>query len=309
MPELAGREHLRSLAAVLQETLHDAGCSWTDLNAIAVTQGPGLGGSLLVGVNAAKAIAWARGLPCLPVHHIEGHIYANWLDLARARHGGAPPPLPAVCLVVSGGHSELLLMENHGRLTRLGGTLDDAAGEAFDKVARLLGLPFPGGPPIEQAAATAQRAAERLPRARLPGTFDFSFSGLKTAVLHRIREQPPQNPGPLARAFQEAVVDALVTKTAAAAAMYEVRTVLAAGGVAANGALRDALQERCGERLGIEVRLPPLALCTDNAAMIGAAAFYRRDALGDGGLGFDLFSTAGTHSIAKPAPRSSTTTD
>ena len=309
MPELAGREHLRSLAAILQETLHDAGCSWTDLNAIAVTQGPGLGGSLLVGVNAAKAIAWARGLPCLPVHHIEGHIYANWLDLARARHGGAPPPLPAVCLVVSGGHSELLLMENHGRLTRLGGTLDDAAGEAFDKVARLLGLPFPGGPPIEQAAATARRAAERLPRARLPGTFDFSFSGLKTAVLHRIREQPPQNPGPLARAFQEAVVDALVTKTAAAAAMYEVRTVLAAGGVAANGALRDALQERCGERLGIEVRLPPPALCTDNAAMIGAAAFYRRDALGDGGLGFDLFSTAGTHSIAKPAPRSSTTTD
>ena len=308
VPELAGREHLRSLASVLQETLQDAGSSWTELDAIAVTQGPGLGGSLLVGVNAAKAIAWARGLPCLPVHHIEGHIYANWLDLARAEHGGAPPPLPAVCLVVSGGHSELLLMEDHGRLTRLGGTLDDAAGEAFDKVARLLGLPFPGGPPIERAAAAARQAAGRLPRARLPGTFDFSFSGLKTAVLHRIREQPLQSPDPLARAFQEAVVDALVTKTAAAAAAYDVRAVLAAGGVAANGALRNALRERCGDRLGIEVRLPPPALCTDNAAMIGAAAFYRRDALGAGGLGFDLFSTSGTQSIAKPAPHSAPTT-
>ena len=308
VPELAGREHLRSLSSVLQETLRDAGSSWADLDAIAVTQGPGLGGSLLVGVNAAKAIAWARGLPCLPVHHIEGHIYANWLDPARAEHGGAPPPLPAVCLVVSGGHSELLLMEDHGRLTRLGGTLDDAAGEAFDKVARLLGLPFPGGPPIERAAAAARQAAGRLPRARLPGTFDFSFSGLKTAVLHRIREQPLQSPDPLARAFQEAVVDALVTKTAAAAAAYDVRAVLAAGGVAANGALRNALRERCGERLGIEVRLPPRALCTDNAAMIGAAAFYRRDAIGAGGLSFDLFSTSGTQSIAKPAPHSTPTT-
>ena len=302
VPELAGREHLRSLASVLEGTLQKAGCGWGDLDAVAVTQGPGLGGSLLVGVNAAKAIAWARRLPCLPVHHIEGHIYANWLEPALSPHGGEPPPFPLVCLVVSGGHSELLLMEGHGQLTRLGGTLDDAAGEAFDKVARLLGLPFPGGPPIEQAAAAARRAAARLPRARLPGTLDFSFSGLKTAVLQRLREEPLEDPGPLARAFQEAVVDALVTKTAEAAAARGARAVLAGGGVAANGALREALVQRCGEGLGVEVRVPPPALCTDNAAMIGAAAFYRREALAGGELGFDVFSTSAARSIgASPA--------
>ena len=307
VPELAGREHLRSLAAVLESTLGEAGCEWGDLDAVAVTQGPGLGGSLLVGVNAAKAIAWARELPCVPVHHIEGHIYANWLEPAVEPYGGEPPPFPLVCLVVSGGHSELLLMEGHGVLTRLGGTLDDAAGEAFDKVARLLGLPFPGGPPIERAAAGATSAsgagAARLPRARLPGTLDFSFSGLKTAVRQRLREEPEAEVGALARAFQVSVVDALVTKTVEAAAAHGARAVLAAGGVAANGALRAAVEERCGSGLGLEVRVPPAGLCTDNAAMVGAAAFSRRGApegtmgeaaAGSGALGFDVFSTART---------------
>jgi len=289
VPEVAGREHLRSVAPVLDGVLAEAGRDWASVDAIAVTRGPGLGGSLLVGINAAKALAWARDLPCIPVHHIEGHLYANWLAPSLDAYDGTPPPFPVLCLVVSGGHTELLLMRDHGHFQRLGQTLDDAAGEAFDKVGRLLGLPFPGGPAIERAARDRDPAA-RLPRAWLRGTYDFSFSGLKTAVLHRVRKEHPEgvtDPGPLARAFQDSVVDVLAEKTTRAAAEFDARSVIIAGGVAANGSLRAALQSRCA----VPVRWPPPRLCTDNAAMIGAAAHYRRQA--DPSLSFDLFSTSG----------------
>ncbi len=291
VPELAGREHLRNLAAVLQGTLDAAGCGWDELDAIAVTQGPGLGGSLLVGVNAAKAAAWARGLPLIPIHHIEGHLYANWLRPAREPWDDTPPPFPLVALVVSGGHTELFFIRDHGDVSRLGQTRDDAAGEAFDKVGRLLGLPFPGGPEIERVARTADperlAATEPLPRAWLRGSYDFSFSGLKTAVLHRTRAGEFDGPA-LAARFQQSVVDVLATKTAAAAEQLGAACVIVAGGVAANGALREALRERCA----VPLRVPPIALCTDNAAMIGAAASYRRDRAA-AALDFDVFSTSG----------------
>lgn len=297
VPEVAGREHLRNLAPVMQATLESAGMGWDDLDAIAVTQGPGLGGSLLVGVNAAKTAAWARGLPLIPVHHIAGHLYANWLRPARDDWDDSPPPFPLVALVVSGGHTELFWMQDHERVERVGQTLDDAAGEAFDKVGRLLGLPFPGGPEIERAAAQASAQAINalgpLPRAWLPGTYDFSFSGLKTAVLNRVRKleaagEPLDVPAMAAR-FQESVTDVLAHKTARAADELGAACVIVAGGVAANGALREALNERCAE-IGLPVRVPPPRLCTDNAAMIGAAACYRRS---EASLDFDVFSTSG----------------
>ena len=291
VPEVASREHLRNLAPVLQGTLDAAGCGWDELDALAVTQGPGLGGSLLVGVNAAKAAAWARGLPLIPVHHIEGHLYANWLRPAREAWDDTPPPFPLVALVVSGGHTELFWITDHGVVERLGQTRDDAAGEAFDKVGRLLGLPFPGGPVIEREAREARpealAATEPFPRAWLRGGHDFSFSGLKTAVLHRTREGEFDVPATAAR-FQEAVVDVLAAKTAAAAEERGAACVIVAGGVAANGALREALAERCP----VPVRVPPISLCTDNAAMIGAAASYRRERASVS-LEFDVFSTSG----------------
>ena len=297
VPELAGREHLRSVVPVLETALQEANADWRNIDAIAVTQGPGLGGSLLVGINAAKAIAWARGIPCIPVHHIEGHLYANWLAPAVAPYDDIPPPFPVLCLVVSGGHTELLWMTDHGRFERLGQTRDDAAGEAFDKVGRLLGLPFPGGPEIEREAKGAESGhGETFPRAWLPDTYDFSFSGVKTAVLNRLRPAgtatiPALSAGQraqLADAFQTSVVDVLATKTARAAEEFGAASVIIAGGVAANQALRNALRERCA----VPVRWPPLSLCTDNAAMIGAAAYYRRDDA-DPTLAFDLFSTSG----------------
>lgn len=298
VPEIAGREHLRNLAPVIQATLDAAGCGWDAIDAVAVTQGPGLGGSLLVGVNAAKALAWARGLPLIPVHHIEGHLYANWLQPAREQWDDTPPPFPLVALVVSGGHTELFFIEGHTRVERLGQTRDDAAGEAFDKVGRLLGLPFPGGPAIEWAARKAEPshlAAEGpLPRAWLRGSYDFSFSGLKTAVLHRTRSAGAGeiDVPALAARFQESVTDVLSAKTAAAAEERGAACVIIAGGVAANGALREALRERCS----VPVRVPPINLCTDNAAMIGAAAYWTQRSLLESGLSaptFDVFSTSG----------------
>ncbi len=294
VPELAGREHLRNLAPVMQATLESAGLGWDGLDAIAVTQGPGLGGSLLVGVNAAKAAAWARGLPLIPVHHIAGHLYANWLRPACDEWDAALPPFPLVALVVSGGHTELFWMQDHDQVARIGQTRDDAAGEAFDKVGRLLGLPFPGGPEIERAAgqASAERidAVDPLPRAWLPGTRDFSFSGLKTAVLNRVRSTEADGGAidapALAARFQESVVHVLSEKTARAAEELGAACVIIAGGVAANGALREALRERCP----VPVRVPPPRLCTDNAAMIGAAAYYRQLAAA---LDIDVFSTSG----------------
>ena len=297
VPEVAGREHLRNLAPVMQATLESAGLGWDELDAIAVTQGPGLGGSLLVGVNAAKAAAWARGLPLIPVHHIAGHLYANWLRPSRDDWDDSPPPFPLVALVVSGGHTELFWMQDHERVERIGQTRDDAAGEAFDKVGRLLGLPFPGGPEIERVAKSASPAAiaalKPLPRAWLRGTNDFSFSGLKTAVLNRVRQaeragEPVDVPAMAAR-FQESVVDVLAEKTARAAEARGAACVIVAGGVAANSALRAGLRERCAE-FGLPVRVPPPRLCTDNAAMIGAAACYRR---AQAPLDIDVFSTSG----------------
>ncbi|MEK7216350.1 MAG: tRNA (adenosine(37)-N6)-threonylcarbamoyltransferase complex transferase subunit TsaD, partial [Chloroflexota bacterium] len=188
VPEVASRQHLLELPGVVAAALDRAEMRWGDIDALAVTHGPGLAGSLLVGVNYAKALAFAKGLPLVAVHHLEGHIYSNWLDTA-------PPEFPVVCLLVSGGHTGLFLMEGHGRYRQLGQTLDDAAGEAFDKVARLLGLGFPGGPAIQRAAAGVAGEALRLPRAWLPGTDDFSFSGLKTAALHLVQRLAGEDGG------------------------------------------------------------------------------------------------------------------
>jgi N6-L-threonylcarbamoyladenine synthase len=247
-----------------------------------------LAGSLLVGVNAAKGLAWSLGLRLVGINHIEAHIYGNWLAQ------GPEPEFPLVCLVVSGGHTELIHMAGHGRYRRLGATLDDAAGEAFDKVGRLLGLPYPGGPAIEQAARGGMPTAFKLPRAWLGDSYDFSFSGVKTAVLHIVRKyQPEADSGPgtrqraggptapavirglptanLAASFQVAVVEVLVEKTCRAAEEYDARTVLLAGGVAANEFLRAEI-----ERLSpVPVRIPALEYCTDNAAIVASAGFFR----------------------------------
>jgi N6-L-threonylcarbamoyladenine synthase len=229
-------------------------------------------------VNVARGIAAATGLPLIGVNHIEGHIYANWLtDVAAREPLPAEPPFPLLCLVVSGGHTQLVLMEDHGRYRLLGQTADDAAGEAFDKVGRLLGLPYPGGPAIS-AAAEGAHATIRFPRARTDGRYDFSFSGLKTAVLREVEGYQERNePIPvdgLAAAFEEAVVDALARKTVAAATDHGVAAVALGGGVAANRALRSTLRERL-EAHGLPLLVPPPAWCTDNGAMIGAAAGFR----------------------------------
>ncbi|MEP6680445.1 MAG: tRNA (adenosine(37)-N6)-threonylcarbamoyltransferase complex transferase subunit TsaD [Chloroflexota bacterium] len=279
VPEVAARQQLRWIVPTLRAALGEAEVGWGDIDAVAVTYGPGLIGSLLVGVNVAKALAVAHDLPLVGVNHIEGHIYANWLtDAAAAEPLRAEPSFPLLCLVVSGGHTQLILMRDHGSYRLLGQTVDDAAGEAFDKVGRLLGLPYPGGPAISAAASGATHAT-RFPRARTAGRYDFSFSGLKTAVLrevagYRDRGEPIPVDG-LAAAFEEAVVDALVTKTVAAAEEHEVAAVAIGGGVAANTALRAALRQRLG---ATPLLIPRPEWCTDNGAMIGAAAAFRYDA-------------------------------
>ena len=278
VPEVAARQQLRWIVPTVRAALDEARVDWGELDAVAVTSGPGLIGSLLVGVNLAKALAEAQGLPLIGVNHIEGHIYANWLTDAEADEPlPAEPPFPLLCLVVSGGHTQLVLMSDHGRYRLLGQTVDDAAGEAFDKVGRLLGLPYPGGPAISQAAEGISPAT-RFPRARTAGPYDFSFSGLKTAVLrevagYRERGEPIPVDG-LASAFEEAVVDALATKTVAAAEEHVVAAVALGGGVAANRSLRFVLRERLAA-IGVPLLVPPPALCTDNGAMIGAAAGFR----------------------------------
>ncbi len=278
VPEVAARQQLRWIVQTIRAALDEAEVGWADLDAVAVTYGPGLIGSLLVGVNAGQAIAAARGLPLIGVNHIEGHIYANWLTDARPGEPlPAEPPFPLLCLVVSGGHTQLVLMAGHGRYRLLGQTVDDAAGEAFDKVGRLLGLPYPGGPAVS-AAAEGARPTLRFPRARTDGRFDFSFSGLKSAVLREVagyRERGAAIPvDGLAAAFQEAVVDALVRKTVEAAEEHGVAAVAMGGGVAANTSLRTTLRTRL-DAAGIPLLVPPPAWCTDNGAMIGAAAGFR----------------------------------
>ena len=269
VPEVASRHHLEGLVPVVEAALKEARRRWSDLSAVAVTYGPGLSGSLLVGLNLAKAIAFARSLPLVGVHHLEAHNYANWLD------DGGPPPqgFPVLSLIVSGAHTDLVLMEGHGRYRRLGRTRDDAAGEAFDKVGRFLGLGFPGGPAIERAAAHVSHTSLRLPRAWMGGANDFSFSGLKTAVLRLARQRGGQTlpAAEVAAAFQEAVVDVLVTKTVRAARREGVSQILLSGGVAANAALRD----RLARRSPVPVRVPPPNLCTDNGAMVAVCAHFR----------------------------------
>ncbi|MDP2919827.1 MAG: tRNA (adenosine(37)-N6)-threonylcarbamoyltransferase complex transferase subunit TsaD [Dehalococcoidia bacterium] len=263
VPEVASRQHTLSIIPIISRAMTTAGVTWQDLDAIAVTNGPGLAGSLLTGVNTAKAISLARSLPLIAVNHLEGHIYANWLT-------GKPPEFPLVCLIVSGGHSDLVLMRGHGDYTLLGRTRDDAAGEAFDKAARLLGLGYPGGPVIEKAAASG-RATLELPRAWLKGSHDFSFSGVKTALLRLSEEGKLDSTADAAASFQTAVVEVLVTKTIDAARECGVQQIILCGGVAANKALRQTMLAQSP----LPVLIPPLPLCTDNAAMVAACGYYR----------------------------------
>lgn len=278
-PEVASRRHIEVVYPVVERAMREAFIGFDDLDCIAVTRGPGLVGSLLVGVNMAKGLAMARNKPLLGINHIEGHIYSLWLT-----EKAEEIEFPVVTLVVSGGHTELFLILEHGRYQYLGGTMDDAAGEAFDKVGRLLQLPYPGGPAIDAASDKGNPIAFRFPRAamRQEHGYNFSFSGLKTAVLRQTKHFAPDRLPvyDLAASFQAAVVDALVTKTARAAADYEATAVHLAGGVSANRALRKAMIEA----VDIPVRVPPPELCTDNAAMIAAAAHWhaingRRDSL------------------------------
>jgi N6-L-threonylcarbamoyladenine synthase len=316
VPEVASRRHVEALIPVLQEALAGAGAGLGDLDAIAVTRGPGLIGALLVGVTAAKSLALATGLPLLGVNHLRGHIYANFLT--ERGEESPPPEFPYVALIVSGGHTDLVFMASHENLEVLGSTRDDAAGEAFDKVARLLGLPYPGGPLLDRLAQGGAPDAVHLPRAMLgDGTFDFSFSGLKTAAMQHLQAadltaaQRPELPGrlapwlddpdgmtddPLGRrvadfaaGFQQAVADVLVEKTLTAARERGCRTVLLAGGVAANSALRRTFEVRAAGS-GVDVRWPKPVYCTDNAAMIAAAGYYLLERGQRSGL--DLQATA-----------------
>jgi len=270
VPEIASRQHVEAIVPVVETALQDAQIGWDDLSHIAVTAGPGLVGALLVGLSYAKALAYSLSLPLVGVNHLEGHIYANFL--------AHQVQLPLLCLVVSGGHTDLIYMPDHGQYESLGHTLDDAAGEAFDKIARALGLPYPGGPEIERLAREGNPQAFGFPRAWLePDSFNFSFSGLKSAVLnelHRFEQKGCSVPvADVAASFQEAVVEVLVAKAVAAAQAKEVPILYVAGGVAANGYLRTSLTQVAAEH-GIEVRFPPLRLCTDNAAMIAAAGYH-----------------------------------
>jgi N6-L-threonylcarbamoyladenine synthase len=273
-PEVASRQHVRTIYAIIDQALEQAHLSLVDIDAIAVTRGPGLAGSLVVGLNAAKGVALARNLPLIGVNHLEGHIYSAWVYPADTPNPPPAPQFPLLALLVSGGHTELNLITDHLHYRRLGATLDDAAGEAFDKVARLVGLPYPGGPSVQKAAAEGNPEAFAFPRARLDGTWNFSFSGIKTAVLREVRKIEELNkPIPvndMAASFQAAAVDVLLTKTLKAAREFDVKEIVVAGGVSANKALREAFMNQTE----FPVHIPPLSLCTDNAAMIGAAGYY-----------------------------------
>jgi N6-L-threonylcarbamoyladenine synthase len=276
-PEMASRQHVVTIYSVVEKALKDAHLSISDIDAIAVTQGPGLAGSLVVGINMAKGLSQSTGIPLINLNHLEGHIYASWLYEEEEKK---VPEFPIMALIVSGGHTELNLVKEHLDYTRLGATLDDAAGEAFDKVARLLGLGYPGGPAIQKAAQSGNPQAVNFPRALMDQSWDFSFSGLKTAVLRLVKEYELQNsehitrPLPvndIAASFEAAVVDVLVVKTIRAAEATGAKSILIAGGVSANARLRREIVERSP----VDVFIPPLKYCTDNAAMIAAAGYYR----------------------------------
>lgn len=268
VPEVASRQHILSVIPVIRKAMEDAKAGWDDIDGIAVTVGPGLAGSLLVGASVAKALAAVKGLPLVGVNHLEAHIYANWL-------GETEPVFPLLCLIVSGGHSDLVLMRGHGEYTLLGRTRDDAAGEAFDKAARILGLGYPGGPAIDKAAENGNPCID-LPHSWIKGTADFSFSGVKT-YLQKLSEEgkiDKDNVADLAASFQKAVVDVLAGKTIEAALQNDVRQILLSGGVAANRMLRRVITEKSH----VPVLIPKPVFCTDNAAMVASCGYFRQKA-------------------------------
>ena len=291
VPEVASRQHVRDLVPVLEQAASYSGFGLEDIDARAVTYGPGLAGSLITGVNSAKAIAYSLGIPLIGVNHLEGHIYASWLAKANLEED---PGFPLACLVASGGHTDLLLMEGHGKYKLMGRTRDDAAGEAFDKAARILGLGFPGGPEIQRVSEGA-RGDEQLPRAWMKDTLDFSFSGIKTALLHMAQDRgiyPSPEDGidqermvrELASAFQESVVEVISAKLVEMAAKYKVKGLVLGGGVTANARLREEIVKRSP----LPVIIPPPILCTDNGAMIAACGYFQYQRGEETGMGIDV---------------------
>jgi N6-L-threonylcarbamoyladenine synthase len=291
VPEIAARSHLEVITSVIEEALAQAGCSWDDIDAIAVTYGPGLGGSLLIGVLTARTLAIERQKPLVPINHVEAHIYANFITkttLPGYQLPAKPPPLPLLALIVSGGHTQLVLLKDHGDYQVLGRTMDDAVGEAFDKVAKLLGLPYPGGPSISEAAKQGNSLAFRFPKAHMANRLDFSFSGLKTAVLRAAQAAVgkdftlPSSQLPallneaqkadIAASFQQVALETLADNLEKAVNIYTPTSVIIGGGVAANLELRRLIKER----LELDIEYADVKLCTDNAAMIASLAYYRR---------------------------------
>jgi len=281
VPEVASRKHIEVIAAVVKQALEEAKIPLKKIDAVASTYGPGLVGSLIVGLSYAKAIAFALKKPFIAVNHIEGHIYANFLNSppfspSLIKRGGRGVSFPFICLVVSGGHTQLILVKDHGKYETLGRTRDDAAGEAFDKVARFLGIGYPGGPIIDKMAKEGDAAAIDFPRAMIDEGYDFSFSGLKTAIVNYVKKLRTMNDElrtNIVASFQQAAVDILVEKTIRAAKNRKVKWIALAGGVSANSRLRTDLRSRA-DKEGLSVSIPPIWLCTDNAAMIGCAAYY-----------------------------------
>ncbi len=283
VPEVASRRHVELIIPTVQQALDQAGTTLGEIDAIGVINRPGLIGALIVGVAAAKSIAYAHHLPLVAVHHLEAHIYANWLTNTEVR-------FPVLCLVVSGGHSDIIYMSDHGAYEILARTRDDAAGEAFDKCARAMGLGYPGGPLIDKTARDGNAHAIQFPRAKIDSGLDFSFSGLKTAVIRHVEGAVGLSLPDVAASFQEAVVDVLVENTFRAAEMKAVKQILLAGGVAANSRLQSEFRRR-GQESGIEVIAPPPVLCTDNAAMAAAAAFFRYERGETAGLDLDCYAS------------------
>jgi len=273
-PEVASRQHVLSIIPVVEQTLAKSNITLKDIDAIAVTRGPGLAGSLVVGMNMAKGLALGTDLPIIGVNHLEGHIYSSWI-YNNGEEAPAEPQFPLIALLVSGGHTEINLMTDHLTYERLGSTLDDAAGEAFDKVARLLGLSYPGGPAIQKAAEGGDPSRFKFPRAKLDNPYDFSFSGLKTAVLYEVNDLKKESDvlpvADLAASFQSTIVSTLFDQTMQAAREYNAAEIVVAGGVSANRELRSAFQSQTE----FKVNIPAFSLCTDNAAMIAAAGYYR----------------------------------
>ena len=302
VPEVASRQHIRDLAPALDKALADSGLNLSEIDVVAATYGPGLAGALLTGLNTAKALAFSLNKPLLGVNHLEGHIYAAWLTRDQEDSPADNPGFPLACLVASGGHTDLILMEGHGDYRLVGRTRDDAAGEAFDKAARILGLGFPGGPEIQRVSQNAAAGAlPPLPRAWMRDTLDFSFSGVKTALLHLAQAQgvyptaqSPQNPldpaeidrlvGEMAANFQESVVEVMVGKLLEMARRYRAKGIVLGGGVTANARLRQEITAAAP----LPVVIPPPVLCTDNGAMIAACAYFQYQRGQESGLELDI---------------------